>query len=82
MLRFEPDRAVVGLIELITGIVSTVKLLLEVAVDEPTVTVIAPVVAPAGTITVKLLADAALTTAAVPLNCTVLPDVVVAKFCP
>jgi hypothetical protein len=65
---FEPASTRVGLIELITGMLRTVKLLLEVAVDDPTVTVTGPVVAPVGTVTVKLFADAAVTVAVVPLN--------------
>ena len=82
MLTVDPDNTVEGLTDVITGIVSTVKLLLDVAVDDPTITVIGPVVAPVGTVTVKLFADAAVTVAAVPLNWTVFPLVVVAKFCP
>jgi len=72
----------VGLTDVMTGMASTVKLLLEFAVAVPTVTLTRPVVAPAGTITVRLLAVAAVTEAAVPLNCTVLALGVVLKFCP
>ena len=67
---------------MITGTASTVKLVLEVAVDVPTVTLMGPVVAPVGTVTVRLFAVAAVTVAAVPLNCTVLALGVVLKFCP
>ena len=41
-----------GLTEAMTGTASTVKLLLEVAVDHPTVTRMGPAVAPAGTVVV------------------------------
>ena len=68
--------------EVMTGTERTMKLLLEVAVADPTVTVISPVVAPVGTVTVRLFAVAAATVAAVPLNCTVLLLGVVLKFCP
>src|SRR6266568_2829676 len=40
------------------------------------------ILAPVGTVTVRLLAVAAVTVAAVPLNCTVLALGVVLKFCP
>jgi hypothetical protein len=59
-----------------------VKLLDEVAVDDPTNTVMGPVVAPVGTTTVKLFVVAEVTVAAVPLNCTVLLPGVVLKFWP
>ena len=72
----------VGLTEAMAGTASTVKLLLEFAVEEPTVTEIRPVVAPVGTVTVRLLAVAAVTVAVVPLNFTVLALGVVLKFCP
>lgn len=68
LLMFVPESARAGLIEVMTGVVSTVKLLLEVAVDDPTVTVMGPVVAPVGTVTVKLFAEATVTVAEVPLN--------------
>jgi len=68
--------------DVIAGMVSTVKLLLEFAVAVPTVTLIVPVLAPAGTVTVKLFAVAAVTVAVVPLNFTVLELTVVLKFCP
>ncbi len=68
--------------EVIVGTASTVKLLREFAVADPTVTLISPVVAPEGTVTVKLLVVAAVTVAVVPLNFTVLALGVVLKFCP
>jgi len=58
----------VWLRDVIAGIVSTVKFVLEVAVEVPTVTLIGPVVAPAGTVAVRLFAVAAVTAAVVPLN--------------
>jgi hypothetical protein len=82
LLIVVPESTRAGLTELITGLVSTVKLLLDVAVDEPTVTVMGPVVAPVGTVTVRLFGDAALTVATVPLNLTVFEAIVVPKFCP
>jgi len=54
--------------EVIVGTASTAKLVLEFAVDVPTVTLIRPVVAPAGTVTVRLLTVAPVTVAVVPLN--------------
>ena len=54
----------------------------EVYVTVPTVTLIGPVVAPAGTVVVRLLAVAAVTVAVVPLNFTVLAVGVALKFCP
>ena len=77
-----PCRAEVGLIEVIAGTWSTVKLFDDVAVDEPTDTLIRPVVAPDGTIAVRLLVVAAVTFAAVPLNWTVLLPGVALKFWP
>jgi hypothetical protein len=68
LLIVEPDSVSVGLTEVTTGTASTVKLLLEVAVDDPTVTVMGPVVAPEGTVTVRLFVVAAVTVAVVPLN--------------
>jgi hypothetical protein len=59
-----------------------VKLALEFAVAVPTVTLIGPVVAAGGTVTVRLLAVATVTAAAVPLNYTVLALGVVLKFWP
>ena len=53
-----------------------------VAVAEPTVTEIGPVVAPDGTVTVRVLVVAALTVAAVPLNLTTSAVGVALKFCP
>jgi len=52
------------------------------AVADPTVTLISPVVAPAGTVTDRPFPVAAVTVAVVPLNCTVLALGVALKFCP
>lgn len=82
MLTLPPCKADFGLMDVITGICSTVKFVEEVAVDVPTVTVIGPVVAPEGTLTVRLFAVAAVTVAAVPLNRTVFAPGVALKFCP
>ena len=72
----------VGLTEATTGLVSTVKLPLEFAVEVPTVTLIGPVVAPLGTVVVNWFVVAAVTVAEVPLNLTVLELGVVLKFWP
>jgi hypothetical protein len=74
--------ACIGLTEVMIGIATTVKLLLDVAVEVPTVPQIGPVVAPAGTLVVKLFAVAAVTVVTVPLNFTVFEPGVVLKFCP
>ena len=50
--------------------------------QHPSVTLIGPVVAPAGTVVVRLFAVAAVTAAVVPLNFTVLALGVALKFCP
>jgi len=50
--------------------------------QHPSVTLIGPVVAPAGTVVVRLFAVAAVTAAVVPLNFTVLALGVRLKFCP
>ena len=68
-----------GLIERITGVASTVKGVLDVAVFAPTVTEIGPVVAPAGTVTSKLVVVADKTVAATPLNLTSLVEGVALK---
>jgi len=54
--------------ELITGFGRIVKLVVVVTVLDATVTEIGPVVAPDGTVTVRVLVVAAVTVAAVPLN--------------
>jgi hypothetical protein len=69
-------------IPLQVDVVSTVKTLELVAVKLFTVTFMAPVVAPAGTITVRLVADAAVTTATIPLKCTLFSETVVLKSFP
>src|SRR5579859_2437339 len=90
-LRFEPFTwkltvgvfsTSVGLTEVTTGLVSTVKLPLEVAVEVPTVTLIGPVVAPVGTLMVSWFVVAAVTMAVVPLNLTVFEPGVALKFWP
>jgi hypothetical protein len=58
------------LIERITGVARTVKGVLDVAVFAPTVTEIGPLVAPAGTVTTRLVVVAETTVATVPLNLT------------
>jgi hypothetical protein len=72
----------VGLTEVITGLESTVKLLLDVAVELPTVTPMGPVVALEGTVVVSWFVVAAVTVAVVPLNFTVLELGVALKFWP
>jgi len=59
-----------------------VKLVLPVAVRPPTVTLMVPDVAPAGTGTTNVVAVAVDTVAVVPLNLTVLLALVVLKFVP
>ena len=54
----------------------------DVAVEVPTVTVIGPVVAPPGTVMVRLFSVAAVTVANVPLILTMLLLGIVEKFCP
>ena len=82
MLTEPPCSAEAGLTEVITGFCNIVKLVVVVAVEEATVTEIAPVVAPDGTVTVRVLPVAAVTVAAVPLNSTVSALGVVLKFWP
>lgn len=69
-------------VKLMVAPVVTVKLVALVAVFPPTVTVIFPVVAPAGTVVVILVVVLAETTAVVPLNFTVLLAGVALKFVP
>ena len=64
------------------GGTKTVKSVVDVAVIPCTVTVIFPVVAPAGTATVSCVADALFTVADVPLILTILSDGVVEKNVP
>lgn len=73
-----------GLKEVIAGVGPqvTVKALALVAVAAPTITVIVPVVAPAGTVVVMPTVLLAVTTAVVPLNRTVLLAGVVLKLVP
>ena len=68
MVTVAPWLAELGLTEVMTGLESTVKLLVVVAVAEPTFTEIGPVVAPEGTVTVSVVAVAAVTVAVMPLN--------------
>ena len=65
--------------EVMVGAARGVKLVVEVTLTPPTVTVIGPAVAVGGTVAVRVLAVAAVTVAATPLNFTVLLDVVVLK---
>jgi hypothetical protein len=77
-----PEVPLVGEKPDMVGIVSTVKSLTEVAVCVPTSTVILPVVAPAGAVTVSVVVVAAVTLALVPLNLTVFSLVTMLKFAP
>ena len=61
---------------------ATVKLFVDVAILPPTVTVIGPVVAPDGTVVIIWVDVLLVTTAAVPLNFTILLAAVVLKFVP
>src|SRR6185369_7616551 len=76
------ERVKRGLIERITGVASTVKGVVDVAVLPPTVTEIGPVVAPAGTTTSSRVVDAEVTAAVIPLKLTRLSEILVAKPCP
>jgi hypothetical protein len=71
-----------GAIERMTGMGITVKLFGDVAVEVPTVTVMNPLVAPEGTVTVRVVALALKTVAGTPLNFTVFADGVAPKPCP
>ena len=83
IVTVDPTGPLAGLKLLIVGAgVVTVKLPLLVAVCVPTFTVIAPVVAPVGTATVRCVVVAAETVAVVPLNMTVLLAGVAMKFVP
>lgn len=64
------------------GETSTVKFELEVAISPPTVTVMRPVVAPEGTVAVRVVVEAAVTVAATPLNSTALFAAVREKWVP
>lgn len=74
--------ACVGVTEVMTGMARTVKLLLDVAVEAPTVTLMGPVVAAVGTVVVSWFVVAAVSVAVVPLNFTVFELGVALKFCP
>jgi len=67
-----PTGPIVGSKLVIVGGTVTVKELLLVAVEPPTVTVILPVLAPLGTVTTSWVVVAVETVATVPLNLTVL----------
>ena len=67
-----PDGPYAGVKLVIVGGVVTVKLLALVAVCDPTLIVIGPVLAPGGTLAVSCVIDAAVTVAVMPLNFTVL----------
>lgn len=78
-----PTGPVVGENEVIVGVGKiTVNELALVPVSDPTVTVMTPEVAPAGTTAAMLVAVLAVTVAVVPLNFTVLLAGVVLKFDP
>ena len=68
-----------GFIEVMTGVVSTVNGVLEVAVLPPTVTEIGPVVAASGTTTTNVVVVAERIVLEVPLNLTLLAEVVASK---
>ena len=78
----DPPSADDGLTAVIAGFGTTVKLVVVVAVLEPTVTEIGPVVAPEGTVPVSELLVAAVTTAVVPLNLTISELGIALKCCP
>ena len=84
MITVVPTGPELGVKEVMVGRVPvvTVKFVALVAVLPATVTVILPVVAPAGTVVVIDVAVLAVTTAVVPLNLTVLLTGVVLKFVP
>lgn len=77
-----PTAPLIGLKPVMVGDGSTVKLVELVPVTPFTVTVIFPVVAPAGTVAVMLVEVDAVTMATVPLKSTLLLDVVGLKFVP
>ena len=68
MVTVVPTGPLAGVNDVMVGGAVTVKLVALVAVLPATVTVIAPVVAPVGTVTVMLVAVLTVTVAAVPLN--------------
>ena len=86
MVTEAPTAPLVGLKEVMVGVVAvvTVKLVVLVAVTPPTVTVMAPVAAPVGTVVFILIAvGVPVIVAAIPLkNLTVLLVAVVLKFVP
>jgi hypothetical protein len=81
MITEAPTAPVFGSKLVIAGGGVTVKVT-PVLASAPTVTTTLPVVAPAGTVTAMLAALQVLTTAAVPLNVTVLPPCAAPKFVP
>ena len=82
IVTVDPLPALVGINEVIVGAGITLKLVELVAVWPPTVTVIAPVVAPEGTEVVMLVLVLVVTVALVPLNITVLFAALALKFVP
>lgn len=82
MVTIAPTAPLVGVKPVIVGVGSTVKLDPVVTVTPLTVTEMGPEVAPAGTVTVRLVVVATVTTAWVPLNLTTLFTAVVLKFVP
>jgi len=88
-LKFTPERItvapadpVVGVKDVIEGVGKTVKFEALVMVTPLVATLIGPVVAPDGTVVVRLVVVAAVTVASVPLKRTSLEDGVVLKFVP
>jgi hypothetical protein len=82
IITVAPTAPLDGLKDVNVGVGKTVKLEALVRVIPLTVTEMVPVVAPAGTVTVSEVVEAALTTADVPLNETTLFAGVVLKFVP
>jgi len=83
MMTDAPTRPLVGESEVIVGVAGTVTVNADpLLAIPPTVTTTLPVVAPAGTVAVMLVADQAVVVAVVPLNVTVLVPLVAPKFEP
>jgi len=80
-----PADPLTGVNDVIVGAnadIFTVKLFELAAVSDPTLTLITPEVAAAGTVVVKLVAVLAVTVAIVPLNVTILLVGIILKFVP
>jgi hypothetical protein len=82
IITVAPTAPLVGVKFEMVGVERTVKLVRDVPVSIPTVTEIVPVLAPDGTVVVILVGVASETTAAVPLNETMLLSGVASKFVP